>query len=91
MKKTKPFVLILLVIMLYSCAQIFNGAVLPNQCKKCDLLDAYTSEILFSLEGCGSQNTDLYGKCVDKAWELSRDGNLCAFNIECHTWKKDKD
>lgn len=76
---------------LYSCAEIFNGAILPNQCKKCDLLNAHTGEILFSIEGCGSENTNLEGKCETKAWELSRGRNLCDFNIVCESWKKEKD
>ncbi len=89
MKKAKRMLLILSAFFLYGCAQIFNGTVLPNQCKKCELIDAYNGNVLFTIEGCGSENTDLEGQCQDKAWEISRGKNLCDFEIRCDSWRKE--
>lgn len=74
-----------------SCSNIFNGVVLPNQCKKCELFNSYTNEKVWEIEGCGAENTKLERQCREKAWELSRGKQLCDFNYKCKTWKKDKD
>ena len=90
--KTKIFFLLLAAsLSLSSCANIFNGVVLPNQCKKCELFNTNTGEKVWEVEGCGADNTHLEEKCKDKAWELSRGKNLCDFDYKCKTWKKDKD
>ena len=87
----KSFILFLLIVLLMcSCAQIFNGFFLVNQCKKCDLIDRYFGKIVYSVEGCGSQNTDLRGQCESEAWDISRGQHLCDFEITCKTWKSDK-
>jgi len=52
MKIIQLFTLIIL-LSFYSCASIFNGVVLPNQCKKCELINKQNGEILFTNEGCG--------------------------------------
>lgn len=87
----KKIVFSLLIITLFtSCAQMFNGAVLPNQCKKCDLVNRMNNEILWSIEGCGSDNTRLEEQTQIKAYEMSRGGyNLCDLEVVCESWKKD--
>ena len=91
MKKNTIFLLLAVSMTLTSCANIFNGVVLPNQCKKCELFNRSTGEKLWEVEGCGSENTQLEEKCQEKAWELSRGDRLCDFEYKCRTWKKEKD
>ena len=85
-------ILIISFISLYSCANMFNGMVLPNQCKKCELIDKQTGSVLFTNEGCGSNNTNLEDEAQLKAFEMSRGyHNLCDLDVECTTWRKDSD
>ena len=88
MKKTH-FVILFLAIGLYSCANIFNGLVLPNQCKKCELINNLTGEVLFTNEGCGSENTGLEDAAKIEAYDQSRYGNLCDLEVRCSTWRQD--
>ena len=85
--------IILLIIafgILYSCANIFNGLVLTNQCKKCELINKQNGKILFTNEGCGSDNTHLEEEAQIKAYEMSRGYyNLCDLEVNCTTWKQD--
>ncbi len=84
--------LVLFFILLYSCANIFNGLVLPNQCKKCELINNATGEVLFTNEGCGSDNTHLEEEAQVKAYEMSRGYyNLCDLEVRCETWKQDSE
>jgi len=90
--KKFTLVLFLTITFIFSgCANIFNGVVLPNQCKKCELYNAYTNEKIWEIEGCGSENTRLEEKVKEKAWELSRGKSLCDFEYNCKTWKQKKD
>lgn len=68
------FIIITCGLILSSCASMFNGAVLPNQCKKCDVINKYNQEVLTSFEGCGSENTRLEEQAKIAAYDLSRDG-----------------
>jgi len=71
---------------------MFNGAVLPNQCKRCDLINLQTNAVEWSIEGCGSENTRLEEQTQIKAYEMSRYGNnLCDLEVRCESWKKDPD
>jgi hypothetical protein len=82
--------LIIISLGLTSCAQMFNGAVLPNQCKKCELINLQTNEVLFNNEGCGSENTNLEEEAQLKAYEMSRTNfNLCDLEVRCESWKKE--
>ncbi len=82
--------LIACTLILNSCAQIFNGAVLPNQCKRCELINLQTNEVLFENEGCGSENTKLEEEAQIQAYQMSRNGyNLCNLEVQCESWKKD--
>ena len=76
-------------LILVSCANIFNGMVLPNQCKKCEVINTLTQEVLFSNEGCGSENTHLEEEAKIAAYDQSRFGNLCNLEVICTTWKQE--
>lgn len=76
-------------LMLSSCASMFNGAVLPNQCKRCEVINKYNQQVLTSFEGCGSENTRLEEQAKIAAYDLSRDGNLCNLEVVCESWKKE--
>ena len=89
MKKMYLIVLICF-IGLYSCANIFNGLVLPNQCKKCEVVNTLTGEVLFTNQGCGSENTHLEEDAKIEAFDQSRFGNdLCNLEVNCTTWKQE--
>ena len=86
------FIILIFIGSLYSCANIFNGVVLPNQCKKCELINKQNQEVLFSNEGCGSENTHLEEEAQIKAYEMSRGfHNLCDLEVSCTTWKQDSE
>lgn len=88
--KAKLLLFIAIAALFYSCANMFNGMVLPNQCKKCDVINRITNEVLFSNEGCGSENTNLEENAKVEAYELSRNGyNLCDLEVVCESWRKD--
>ncbi|MGB0886993.1 MAG: hypothetical protein ACPGSL_02620 [Vicingaceae bacterium] len=72
-----------------SCASIFNSAVLPNQCKKCEVINVKTGISLFTNEGCGGENTRLEENAQIEAYLLSRNSsNLCDLEVRCTTWRK---
>ena len=85
------FIIVLAIIIFCSCASIFNGVVLPNQCKKCELINTQNGEVLFTNEGCGSENTRLEEEAQIKAYEMSHDGfhDLCELEVKCTSWKQD--
>ena len=72
-----------------SCAAIFNGAVLPNQCKKCEIIDQVTGEVLGVYEGCGSENTRLEEQAKEAAFDYIKSLNNCNIDVVCTSWKKD--
>ena len=89
MKKIYYFILLTFVLFC-SCANIFNGLVLTNQCKKCELINKINGEILFTNKGCGSENTHLEEEAQLKAYEMSRGyHNLCDLEVNCTSWKQE--
>ena len=68
---------------------MFNSAVLPNQCKKCQVINTSTREVLSTFEGCGGDNTRLEEQAKESAYDLSRNGNLCNLEVVCESWRKD--
>ena len=86
----KPTIIILLLfITLCSCSNMFNSMVLPNQCKKCEVINLNTNEVLFSNEGCGGDNTKLEEEAKIQAYDLSRFNSLCDLEVRCDSWRKD--
>lgn len=80
----------IIVAFLTSCASMFNGVVLPNQCKKCEVINRLTNEVLFTNEGCGSENTRLEEEAKIQAYDMSRTGySLCDLEVVCESWRKD--
>jgi len=89
MKKARIF-LILIIFSLNSCAFMFNEAVFPNQCMKCQVVNEYSGEVLWSEQGCGGETAGLRDKAKVKAYDLSRNGfDLCDLEVKCTRWKKD--
>lgn len=85
----KYIVTVCLGLVLASCASMFNGAVMPNQCKKCEVINRTTSEVLRTFEGCGSENTRLEEQAKEAAYDLSLNGDLCNLEVVCESWKKE--
>lgn len=93
MKKQLKYILIgASIVLLGACANMFNGAVLPNQCKECKVVNTETGITEWKIEGCGSENTGLEEKAKQQAYDLSRTGsNLCKLEVQCRSWKKEPD
>ena len=84
----KKLVLILVsATLLSSCANIAKGVVTPNQCKKCEVFNTQTGEVLGTYEGCGSENVRLEEKAKVAAFEIMKGGN-CTIDVRCETYKK---
>lgn len=86
----KNLTIIFIGLTLTSCASMFNGAVMPNQCKRCEVINKFTNEVLSTFEGCGSENTRLEEQAKESAYDLSRNGNLCNLEVVCQQWKKEE-
>lgn len=84
--------LLFMALSISSCNAMFNAIVLPNQCKKCVVVNIYTEQILETFEGCGGSNTNLEGQAKEAAYNLSRSGtNLCDLEVRCETWKQENE
>ena len=90
MKKTY-LISIICFVLLTACANMFNGVVFPNQCKKCEVINKLNNEVLYSDEGCGSDNTKLEEEAKIEAYNLSRFSSLCDLEVSCTTWKQDSE
>lgn len=62
---------------------MFQGAVFPNQCTKCDVV--CSGSIIQTFEGCGSENVRIYDQAVIKAYETDK----CNCEVVCENWRKD--
>lgn len=90
MRKNLPIIgSLAFVLGLTSCAALFNGAVLPNQCKKCAVLDINTGDTLQIYEGCGSENTRLEEQAKEYAYDMIKSTGNCNIEVVCETWRKD--
>ncbi len=88
----KLIVIIAASLLLFSCANIFNSIVFPNQCQKCEVINTQTGEVLFANEGCGGDNTKLEDEAKIKAFDLSSGSfGICDLEVKCKMWKKGKD
>ena len=86
MKKT--ILLLPAIIILGSCANIAKGLVAPNSCKKCEVYDTNTGEVISTHEGCGSSNVRLEEDAKVAAYEKMQGGN-CSISVRCETWKQE--
>lgn len=86
----KKLIYVLPLVFLMSCAQVFNEMVLPNQCKKCEVVNTLTGEVLWSEQGCGGDNTRLEEQAKIVAYDESRLGNIGDVEVRCETWKKEE-
>jgi hypothetical protein len=88
MKLKTRFILTVFAFFIFaSCANIFNGIVLPKQCKKCEVIDSYTNESVWSTEGCGSANTKLEEDAKIKAYDMNEAVSSFRYQVRCVTWK----
>jgi hypothetical protein len=83
----KILIIVLLITLFSGCANIFNGLVLPKQCKKCEVIDNYTNESVWSTEGCGSANTKLEEDAKIKAYDMNEAVSSFRYQVRCVTWK----
>lgn len=83
----KATLMLLSVTLLSSCANIAKGLVAPNSCKKCEVYNTETGEILGVYEGCGSENIRLEEKAKVAAFDVMKKGN-CTIDVRCETYKK---
>ena len=89
--KMKEIVFIsLAALMTASCSNIFNSIVIPNQCKKCEVIDKYSREVLFKNEGCGGSNVRLEEDAKVAAYTMSRNGSICNVEVRCEIWRNAK-
>lgn len=87
-KKLSYSIPVLSILLLSSCAAIFNGAVLPNQCKRCAVYNTMTGDTLEVFEGCGSENTRLEESAKISAFDYMKSTGNCNIDIDCRSWKK---
>ena len=88
--KIKVIIAVLIIAVSVSCASMFNGVVLPNQCKRCAVIVKMTNDTIFKNEGCGSENTRLEEDAKVQAYDLSRNSyNMCDLELVCESWRKD--
>ena len=90
----KIIAIVALPFLMSSCSSIFNGLVAPNQCQKCDVVNKLNNEVLWSIDGCGSENTNLEEQAKVKAYDLSHDffnPNMCDLEVRCVSWKQEKE
>ena len=74
-----------------SCSNVFNAIVVPNQCKRCQVVDSYSKEVLFENEGCGGANVRLEEEAKVAAYDQSRNGSLCDLEVSCETWRQESE
>lgn len=79
----------MLMTLLASCANIAKGIVAPNRCKKCEVYNTETGEVLRVIEECGSANVRLEEEAKIDAFNRMRGGS-CNVDVRCHTYKKEK-
>lgn len=78
--------------MLSSCGAIFNEVVMPNHCKRCQVVNIYTNQVLWSDEGCGGETAGMEDDAKIQAYEQSRlSNNLCEVEVRCETWRAEED
>ncbi len=89
--KAKILFIVLLVTTGLSCAQMFNATVMPNQCKRCELVNNNNGRVLWKKEGCGGENTYILRDCKIEAYDQSRSGagKIGDLQCKCETWRQD--
>lgn len=88
--KAKRILLILsATLFLASCANIAKGLLLPNQCKRCEVYNTFSGNVLTTFEGCGATNVRLEECAKVYAFEQMKSYGNCDINVRCTTWKQD--
>ena len=90
MKSKLPFIAAgTIILLLSSCAALFRGAVMPNQCQRCAVYNTMTMDTIEVFEGCGSENVRLEESAKVSAYEYMKWNNDCNVEVYCTTWRKD--
>jgi hypothetical protein len=83
-------IMILSAMLFTSCAWLFNGIVFPHQCKKCQVVDKVTNEVVWSDEGCGAAVTNLEDNAKVQAYNLNSTGTYERYEVVCDTYTEPK-
>jgi hypothetical protein len=92
--KTRLFqfsVALVLVALTISCANIFQGLFFESSCKKCDVIEKRSGKVMYSNEGCGSNNVDIDENAKIYAYDLNEQYHSFEYVVSCKTWKKKKE
>lgn len=82
MKKNRIIIVLFTGLLFSSCANLLRGAVTPNQCKECAVINTVTGDTIQKFEGCGSSNVRIYEEAAVFAYEHG-----CDVKVVCRTWK----
>ncbi len=81
--------IIILVLTLSSCANIAQGLIAPNMCKKCEVYLEDTEEVIETFEGCGSSNVRLEEEAKVAAYDYIKSNNDIDVAVRCETWRQE--
>ena len=88
MKKFRLIVYTVIIATIFtSCAYLFNAIVLPKQCKKCDIIDTFTNQVVSSDEGCGGGMTNIEENSKVKAYDMNVGNSQIRYEVNCTTWR----
>ena len=83
--------LIWVLLTLQSCGFMFNEAVRPNHCKKCEVIDRNGRNVVWEDQGCGGDMTNIEDNAKIEAYERNENSGNFQYSVECETWKKEED
>lgn len=90
MKKLIVLTVVIIAVALTSCAYLFNAIVFPRQCKKCEIIDAFTNQSVWSDEGCGGEITNLEENAKAQAYDMNQGSIVNRYEVNCTTWTNPK-
>lgn len=86
--KTKNILFFAIIFFMAACTNIAKGLLMPNQCKKCEVYNINSGEVLFNFEGCGATNVRLEEQAKVYAFDAMRNGN-CNVDVRCSSWTQE--
>ena len=69
-----------------SCAYLFNAIVLPRQFEKCEIIDTFLNQSVWSDEGCGGEITNLEKNAKADAYDRNQGSFVNRYEVNCTTW-----
>ena len=70
---------------LQSCGFLFNEAVRTNQCKRCEVINVDSRNIVWEDEGCGGNITNIEDNAKIEAYEQNENAGRFEFKVRCET------